>query len=168
MHESLGQMGEYLMRRLSHYPIKYKIEKEQLEIETDIPSLFNVLSFLQMDTHCAFEQLMDLCAVSRKGGWEIIYTLLSVEHNQRLRLIVVGPEGAIVPSVGNIYRNSPWFEREIWDLFGVLFSGHEDLRRILMEAGFEGHPLRKDFPLRGLQKEEQKNNKKKTKEGQSW
>lgn len=161
MSESLNQLGEYLVKRLSSYPLRYTVERGELEITTDIGSLPNVLSFLKVDTHSACEQLMDLCAAPFKEGYALVYNVLSLEHNHRIRLLVEASE--IMPSVSNLYRNAAWFEREIWDMYGILFLGHEDLRRILLNAGFEGHPLRKDFPLSGLQKEEQTINKENTK-----
>lgn len=161
MAETLAQLGEYLVRRLSAYSLHYTIEKGELELKVKGDSLLNVLSFLQIDTHMACEQLMDLCAIPFKEGYALIYNVLSVEYNHRVRVVVEAED--IMPSVTSVYKNAAWFEREIWDMYGILFSGHEDLRRILLQAGFEGHPLRKDFPLRGLQKEEQIRNKKDTK-----
>jgi len=161
MHESLNQLGEYLVRRLSSYPLHYKVERGELQLMTDGQSLSNVLSFLQIDTHTACEQLMDLCAIPFEEGYALVYNVLSLDHNHRIRLLVSA--GEIMPSVSNIYKNATWFEREIWDMYGILFSGHEDLRRILLEAYFEGHPLRKNFTLSGIQKEEQKINKNSTK-----
>jgi hypothetical protein len=157
MSESLGRLGDYLVRRLSSYPLHYIAEKGELELTTDTKSLLNVLSFLQIDTHSACEQLMDLCATPFKGGYALVYNVLSLDHNHRVRLVVEASE--IMPSVSGIYKNAAWLEREIWDMYGVLFSGHEDLRRILLSADFEGHPLRKEFPLSGTSKEEQKENK---------
>ena len=161
MLESLNQLGEYLVRRLSSYPLHYKVERGQLELTMDSQSLPNVLSFLQIDTHSACEQLIDLCAIPFEEGYALVYNILSLEHNHRIRLVVKASD--IMPSVSNIYKNAAWFEREIWDMYGILFSGHEDLRRVLLGADFEGHPLRKDFALSGIPKEEQKENKDNTK-----
>ncbi len=161
MHESLDQLGEYLLRRLSSYPLRYKVERGELELTTDSKSLQNVLSFLQIDTHSACEQLMDLCAVPFEAGYALVYNVLSLQHNHRIRLVVEALD--VMPSVSNIYKNAAWFEREIWDMYGILFSGHEDLRRVLLGPDFEGHPLRKDFDLSGARKEEQKQNENSTK-----
>ena len=101
---------------------------------------------------CAFEQVMDICGVDwpqRAERFEVVYNLLSVTLNQRLRVIVTTDESAPVPSVHGIWPVATWWEREAWDLFGIVFSGQPDLRRILTDYGFEGHPLRKDFPLTG-------------------
>jgi NADH:ubiquinone oxidoreductase subunit C len=163
MHESLDQLGEYLVKRLSHYPLHYTVGRGELELTTDSQSLHNVLSFLQIDTHSACEQLMDLCAIPFERGYALVYNVLSLDHNHRIRLVAEASN--IMPSVSNIYKNAAWFEREIWDMYGILFSGHEDLRRVLLGADFEGHPLRKDFAFSGAPKEEQTKNKKNTKEG---
>ncbi len=101
---------------------------------------------------CAFEQVMDICGVDwpqRPERFDVVYNLLSVSLNQRLRVIVTTDESAPVPSVHTIWPVATWWEREAWDLYGIVFSGQPDLRRILTDYGFEGHPLRKDFPLTG-------------------
>jgi NADH-quinone oxidoreductase subunit C len=100
----------------------------------------------------AFEQMIDICGVDwpeRELRFDVVYNLLSVSLNQRARIIVQTDEKMPVPSVHEIWPVATWWERETWDLFGVVFSGQPDLRRILMDYGFEGHPLRKDFPLTG-------------------
>ena len=100
----------------------------------------------------AFEQLIDICGVDypeRVERFEIVYNLLSVSTNRRIRIKVTTDEDSPVPSVVALYPSANWFEREVWDLFGVFFSDHPDLRRILTDYGFEGHPMRKDFPLTG-------------------
>lgn len=101
---------------------------------------------------CAFEQVMDICGVDwpqRAERFDVVYNLLSVSLNQRLRVIVTTDESTSVPSVHRIWPAATWWEREAWDLYGIVFSDQPDLRRILTDYGFEGHPLRKDFPLTG-------------------
>ncbi len=114
--------------------------------------LVALMTALRDDPRFAFEQLMDLCGVDwpdRAERFEVVYNLLSVSLNQRVRVIVTTDEVQPVPSVHGVWPVATWWEREAWDLFGIIFSGQPDLRRILTDYGFEGHPLRKDFPLTG-------------------
>ena len=107
------------------------------------------MTTLRDDPRFAFEQVMDICGVDwpqRAERFDVVYNLLSVSLNQRLRVIVTTDESAPVPSVHTVWPVATWWEREAWDLFGIVFSGQPDLRRILTDYGFEGHPLRKDFP----------------------
>ncbi len=115
-------------------------------------ALPELLRTLRDDPRFAFEQLMELCGVDwpdRPERFDVVYCLLSVSRNQRLRVIVTTDAATPVPSVHAVYPSATWWEREAWDLFGIVFSGQPDLRRILTDYGFEGHPLRKDFPLTG-------------------
>ena len=112
----------------------------------------DIMATLRDDSRFACQQLMDLCGVDwpeRPERFDIVYNLLSVSLNQRIRLIVSTDEVTSVPSVASLWPVATWFEREAWDLFGIVFSGQPDLRRILTDYGFSGHPLRKDFPLTG-------------------
>jgi len=114
--------------------------------------LVSLMTMLRDDPRFAFEQVMDICGVDwpqRPERFEVVYNLLSVSLNQRLRVIVPTGELLPVPSVHGVWPVATWWERETWDLFGVVFSGQPDLRRILTDYGFEGHPLRKDFPMTG-------------------
>ena len=114
--------------------------------------LVALMTALRDDPRFAFEQVMDICGVDwpdRPDRFDVVYNLLSVSLNQRLRVIVTTNEIAPVPSVSTIWPCATWWEREAWDLYGIVFSGQPDLRRILTDYGFEGHPLRKDFPLTG-------------------
>lgn len=116
-------------------------------------SLLGLLTTLRDDPAIACEQLMDLCGVDwpeRPERFDVVYNLLSVSLNHRVRVIIATDEVQPVPSVHQIWPCATWWEREAWDLFGILFSGQPDLRRILTDYGFEGHPLRKDFPLTGF------------------
>ena len=124
----------------------------ELVIRCSVENLIEVLTNLRDDDDLAFTQLTDLTAVdypNRPYRFEMVYQLLSITQNQRLRLLVAVDEGAVVPSVISIFNAANWAEREVWDMFGIFFSGHTDLRRLLTDYGFEGHPLRKDFPLTG-------------------
>jgi NADH-quinone oxidoreductase subunit C len=115
-------------------------------------SLYDVMAVLRDDPRFAFEQVMDICGVDwpdREERFDVVYNLLSVSLNQRVRVIISTDAAHPVPSVHTIWPVATWWEREAWDLFGIVFSGQPDLRRILTDYGFEGHPLRKDFPMTG-------------------
>jgi NADH-quinone oxidoreductase subunit C len=107
---------------------------------------------LRDNPQCQFNMLVDICGVDypeRAQRFEVVYNLLSLPNNLRIRVKVPTDEATAVPSVTSIYRAAGWFEREAWDLYGIFFSDHDDLRRLLTDYGFEGHPMRKDFPLTG-------------------
>ena len=128
------------------------IFRGEITIRVPLEQLQRALTRLKDETGGAFTQLSDITAVDfpeRKQRFELIYQLLSVKWNQRVRLITSLGEGAIAPSVTAVFTSANWAEREIWDMFGIFFDGHGDLRRLLTDYGFEGHPLRKDFPLTG-------------------
>ena len=110
------------------------------------------MTYLRDNSGCQFKGLMDVTAVdwpARSPRFDVVYHLLSIRLNQRVRVAVTTDEETPVPSVSEVYSVANWFERETWDMYGIMFSGHPDLRRILTDYGFEGHPLRKDFPLTG-------------------
>jgi len=128
------------------------IEKGEVVAHAARDSLVALMTALRDREDCAFEQVMDIAGVDwpqRAERFDVVYNLLSVSLNQRLRVIVTTDEQAPVPSVHNVWPVATWWEREAWDLYGIVFSGQPDLRRILTDYGFEGHPLRKDFPLTG-------------------
>ncbi len=129
-----------------------EVELAEVVVQADRQALPALMTTLRDDPRFAFEQLMDLCGVDwpeRPERFDVVYNLLSVSLNQRLRVIVTTDEVAPVPSVHTIWPVATWWEREAWDLFGIAFSDQPDLRRILTDYGFDGHPLRKDFPLTG-------------------
>ncbi|HEX3996606.1 MAG TPA: NADH-quinone oxidoreductase subunit C [Acetobacteraceae bacterium] len=128
------------------------IRLEELTAFADCDGLLALMTTLRDDPRFAFEQLMDVCGVDwpeRTQRFDVVYNLLSVSLNQRLRVIVTTDAETPVASVHEIWPVATWWEREAWDLYGIIFSGQPDLRRILTDYGFEGHPLRKDFPLTG-------------------
>ena len=130
----------------------FRIEGGELVVHAARDSLLSVMTTLRDDPRFAFEQMMDLCGVDwpeRAERFDVVYNLLSVSLNQRVRVIVTTDEATPVPSVHTVWPVVTWWEREAWDLFGIVFSGQPDLRRILTDYGFEGHPLRKDFPMTG-------------------
>ena len=129
-----------------------RIEKGEIAADADRDALLGLMTTLRDDPRFACEQVMDICGVDwpqREFRFDVVYNLLSVSLNHRLRVIVTTDETLPVPSVLTIWPVATWWEREAWDLFGIVFSGQPDLRRILTDYGFEGHPLRKDFPLTG-------------------
>ncbi len=128
------------------------VEKGELVVHAEPDGLVALMTALRHDPRFGFEQLMDVCGVDwpqRERRFDVVYNLLSVTRNQRIRVIVTTDETMPVPSVHALWPSATWWERECYDLFGVMFSGQPDLRRILTDYGFEGHPLRKDFPLTG-------------------
>jgi NADH-quinone oxidoreductase subunit C len=130
----------------------FRVEGGELVADVARDSLHAVMTTLRDDPRFAFEQMMDLCGVDwpdRVERFDVVYNLLSVTLNRRVRIIVTTDASTPVPSVHTIWPSATWWEREAWDLFCIIFSGQPDLRRILTDYGFEGHPLRKDFPLTG-------------------
>ena len=129
-----------------------RVEKDEVVADAERESLVALMTTLRDDPRFAFEQMMDLCGVDwpeRTERFDVVYNLLSVSLNHRLRVIVPADEKVSVPSVHAIWPSATWWEREAWDMFGIVFAGQPDLRRILTDYGFEGFPLRKDFPLTG-------------------
>ncbi|MDR3537010.1 MAG: NADH-quinone oxidoreductase subunit C [Acetobacteraceae bacterium] len=129
-----------------------RVALEEVVADADRDALPALMTRLRDDPDFAFEQVMELCGVDwpeRAERFDVVYNLLSVSLNHRLRVVVTASETTPVPSVNTIWPVATWWEREAWDLFGIVFSGQPDLRRILTDYGFEGHPLRKDFPLTG-------------------
>jgi NADH-quinone oxidoreductase subunit C len=129
-----------------------RVEAGELVAYAQREPLLAVMTTLRDDPRFAFEQAMDICGVDwldRENRFDVVYNLLSVTLNHRLRVITTTDTTLPVPSVHTIWPSATWWEREAWDLFGIVFSGQPDLRRILTDYGFEGHPLRKDFPMTG-------------------
>ena len=152
MTEPLKDLGDYVATALGPDVAERAIAHEELTIRVKREALLRVLSFLRDDAKCQFKLLADLCGVDypdRPERFEVVYNLLSLKLNQRIRVKVTTDEENAVPSATGLYRAAGWFEREAWDLFGIYFSDHPDLRRLLTDYGFEGHPMRKDFPLTG-------------------
>jgi NADH-quinone oxidoreductase subunit C len=128
------------------------VVRGEIEVRVNAGDVAAVLGLLRDDRQTAFTQLIDLTAVDypdRKDRFDMIYQMLSMHNNMRLRVVVAVGEGQVVPSATGVFMAANWAEREVWDMFGIFFAGHPDLRRLLTDYGFEGHPLRKDFPLTG-------------------
>ena len=148
----LRDLGEYVATSLSDYVHAADIARDELVVDARADQVVRVLKFLKDDPRCRFEQLTDLCGVDypeRDPRFDVVYHLLSMSHNRRLRLKIGVNEDQPVPSVTEVYPSAGWWERETWDLYGIYFAGNPDLRRLLTDYGFDGHPLRKDFPLTG-------------------
>ncbi len=153
--KQIKELGTYLKSRknFSKSVLKNTVSKGELCLTIRRESVIKVMTFLRDDAGCDFKQLVDLCGVDypeRAERFDVVYNLLSLKHNQRIRIKLSTSEDAPVDSVMSVFSTANWFEREVWDLYGVFFKGHSDLRRILTDYGFEGHPLRKDFPLTGF------------------
>ncbi len=149
---SLEEMLATIEPALGETLIEKKIAHGELTIVVPAPQIVRVLTFLRDDPGLLFKELVDLCGVDwpeREQRFDVVYHLLSLHHNQRIRVKVRTDEFTPVPSVVSVYPTANWFEREAWDMYGILFGDHPDLRRLLSDYGFDGHPLRKDFPLTG-------------------
>jgi NADH-quinone oxidoreductase subunit C len=152
MTRQLQELGDHIAASLPQDVIATAIRHGELMVTVQREAVIGVLSFLRDDPKCLFKVLVDLCGVDypdRTERFEVIYNLLSLKLNQRVRVKLAANEEQAVPSVVSVYNAAGWFEREAWDLFGIYFLDNPDLRRILTDYGFEGHPLRKDFPLTG-------------------
>jgi NADH-quinone oxidoreductase subunit C len=152
MNEALQDLGQHITAALPDEVLDCRSAVGELCLVVGRGSIIKVLLFLRDDQNCQFKQLVDLSGVDfpeREERFEVVYNLLSIKHNQRLRVKVSVGEDDAVESVAEVFSSAIWFEREAFDLYGIYFANHPDLRRILTDYGFEGHPLRKDFPLTG-------------------
>jgi NADH-quinone oxidoreductase subunit C len=152
MEEKLKALAEHVSAVLPEAVTAADIRHGELCCQVKCESLAQVLKFLRDDAACAFTVLCDICGVDypdRPLRFEVVYNLLSMSLNQRIRLKVETNEEQPIPSAVGLFSSAGWWEREAWDLFGIYFADNPDLRRILTDYGFEGHPLRKDFPLTG-------------------
>ncbi|MGI9490894.1 MAG: NADH-quinone oxidoreductase subunit C [Geminicoccaceae bacterium] len=150
--ESLNELKDEILGGLGDQSIDTVVARGELTLSTQASSIIKVMTFLRDHTNCLFTMLVDVCGVDypeRQQRFDVVYHLLSVRHNHRVRVKVMTDEATPVPSVVSVFRSALWFEREAWDLYGIYFSDHPDLRRILTDYGFDGHPLRKDFPQTG-------------------
>jgi len=144
--------GNYLISCLPNYINTITFSLKELTIIVNSNDIHKVLSFLKKDTSSLFNMLVDITVVDYPENdkrFEVVYFLLSLSYNTRIKIKTHVNEMTYLKSVSNIYSSANWAEREVWDMFGIYFKGHPDLRRILTDYGFEGHPLRKDFPLNG-------------------
>jgi len=150
--ERLKTMAAQIAEKLTQYVSGTEFAQDELVIHARRESLPKLLTVLRDDPDSMFEQLMDITAndfPSRPDRFEVVYTMLSIRFNLRCRVKVTTDEDTPVPSVTKQFSSAIWLEREVWDMYGIVFEGNDDLRRILTDYGFEGHPLRKDFPMTG-------------------
>jgi len=152
MAQTLQQLGEHIAAAL-RAPTAFSIAFNELTVTSDVPNLIRTLAYLRDAPNCRFLLLIDITGVdypNREKRFDVVYHLLSVHLNQRIRVKVQTDEQTPVPSCTGLWPGANWFEREAFDMYGILFSDHPDMRRILTDYGFSGYPLRKDFPLTGF------------------
>ena len=153
MTSSLKDLEKLINSQLSSKVKSSKIENNELLIETEENELLDVVQFLKSNEKCKFRQLIDIAGVDypeNEKRFELIYLFLSHEHNLRIKLLIKFQINQTIISLTKIFPSANWMEREVFDMYGVKFKNHPDLRRILTDYGFKGHPLRKDFPLTGF------------------
>jgi NADH-quinone oxidoreductase subunit C len=152
MTEALAELAAHLELRRSDAVIGTALAHGELTVQVQMAHLLSFVEFLKTDAACRFSTLVDITAIDRPEAadrFEVVYHFLSMYRNHRIRVKIAVDEAAMVPSLIPVFPAANWFEREVFDMFGILFSGHPDLRRILTDYGFRGHPLRKDFPTTG-------------------
>ena len=150
--ETLLELAEHIAMRRGNDVVETKVAFGELTVTATLSSVVGLIEFLRSDSSCRFSTLIDITAVdypNRPARFDIVYHLLSMHQNQRIRIKAQVREDEIVPSLTGVFPGANWYEREVFDMFGILFSGHPDLRRILTDYGFRGYPLRKDFPTTG-------------------
>ena len=149
---ALLAMADHIADVVDSMLVSCAVVRGEIELRVNPADIPQVLTLLRGDRQAAFNQLIDLTAVDypeRESRFDVVYLLLSMDNNMRMRLVAAVAAGQSVPTVTHLYMAANWAEREAWDMFGIFFAGHPDLRRLLTDYGFEGHPLRKDFPLTG-------------------
>ncbi len=152
MQSGLQYIGDYISTKFTDAEHSVSDANDELTITVPSKQILSVLKMLRDDPQCKFTCFIDICGVDypeRENRFEVVYHLLSLKQNMRIRIKVETDEVTPVPSVVSIYPGALWFEREAYDLYGIIFDGHPDLRRLLTDYGFQGHPLRKDFPVTG-------------------
>ncbi len=152
MSEALTELARHVEAKRPDCVISWEIAHGELTMNVTLSSLAGFIEFLKTDRNCLFSTLIDITAVDlpdRDPRFDVVYHFLSMYQNQRIRLKVGVREDEMVPSITGVHPSANWFEREVFDMFGLLFSGHPDLRRLLTDYGFRGYPLRKDFPTTG-------------------
>lgn len=153
--DDLVKISSLLNKKFKEFIISSKIDCRELTVVCRKQSLRDMLKFLRDDKACLFKVLVDICGVDQMDSlpegerFEVVYHLLSMRHNQRIRIKVMVKENGSVPSVTDLFKSANWYERETYDMFGILFADHPDLRRLLSDYHFDGFPLRKDFPVYG-------------------
>lgn len=149
---ALAELGTMIAHRRQNDVLSSSVEYDELTLTVNASGIPGLIEFLRSEPTCRFSTLVDITAIdhpNRAARFDVVWQLLSMYTNQRIRIKAAVREEDLVPSITRIYPAADWFEREVFDMFGVMFSGHPDLRRILTDYGFQGFPLRKDFPTTG-------------------
>ena len=152
MNKVLNNLSTFILSSC-HHATNHEIINNELVITTKVNNIYNLLEDLKKKENLNFEMLLDITTVDypkRAKRFEIVYILLSLKNHLRIRVKIFVNDSEIVPSISKLYKCARWYEREVWDMYGISFKGNDDLRRLLTDYGFEGHPLRKDFPLTGF------------------
>jgi NADH-quinone oxidoreductase subunit C len=153
MDDRLRELGEQVTQALKGAVTGHGVAYGELTLDAEASKIVSVIGFLREDPRCQFISFIDVCGVDWPGRakrFDVVYHLLSPRLNQRVRVKVKTDEVTPVPSICEVFPGANWFEREAYDLYGILFSGHPELRRLLTDYGFDGYPMRKDFPLTGF------------------
>jgi NADH-quinone oxidoreductase subunit C len=152
MTKALEDLGAHIRASMTNAILDQKVSVGELTLTARADQTASVITFLRDDPRCRFTTLIDICGVDypeREKRFDVVYHLLSMQLNQRIRIKVETDDETPVPSITGVYPCADWYEREAFDMYGILFANHPDLRRILTDYGFQGFPLRKDFPLTG-------------------
>ena len=153
MNQALQDLGDYIKGAMPEAIMSAQLINDELVLIAQPQPIARILLFLRDDSNCLFKTLIDICGVDypeRKRRFDVVYHLLSLRHNQRIRIKLQIDDDVVVPSAIGVFSAAGWYEREAWDLYGIMFTNHPDLRRLLTDYGFDGHPMRKDFPLTGF------------------
>lgn len=152
MSEALTELGNLIQSRNQDAVRDFAVANGELTVRVSAVHVVSVIEFLKTNSACKFSSLIDLTAIdypTREKRFDAVYHLLSMYQNQRIRVKCAVREDQVLPSITSVHPSANWFEREVFDMYGIMFSGHPDLRRLLTDYGFRGHPLRKDFPTTG-------------------
>ena len=152
MSDALQELGEIIQVAQADQVVSTHVANDELTVISTVQGLPVLVAYLRDNAACQFTTMIDITAVDfpeREARFEVVYHFLSMRQNMRIRVKLVADEETVVPSIVALHPSANWFEREVFDMYGILFSGHPDLRRILTDYGFRGHPLRKDFPTTG-------------------
>lgn len=152
MSDNLTELLSVIDAKMSEFVVNSEKINGEVTVEIGLESIIKFIDLLATESDCQFTTLIDITAIDypqKPKRFRLVYHFLSMNQNRRLRVLVSISEGEVVPSIVGIHSSANWFEREVFDMYGIYFSGHPDLRRILTDYGFSGHPLRKDFPTTG-------------------
>lgn len=152
MSDAMNELGEMISLAQPDSVLSIHVERGELTVDATVAGLRALVTHLRDAATCNFTTLIDVTAIDwpeRDDRFDVVYHFLSMPQNQRIRVKVAVSDDEIVPSITDLHPSANWFEREVFDMYGVMFSGHPDLRRLLTDYGFRGHPLRKDFPTTG-------------------